>query len=505
MQKDDRKLVLPETVEECHAMIINLVRQIESLRQRAFSSLKDRAVKYDGPSLFEEFDKEDALQRAEALKKAAEEVDAHAAGRRARANKETKSTRPQKYNTCGLEERITEKMPEGIDPSQYDEIKVEEKRILHYEAPKMWVEVVRVHTMRHKEDKGMPSPRIIQSEAPRPIIGGGHVAADMLAAIAVNKFCYHLPEYRQISMFADLGLKLPTSTVNNWIHAVANVLYPLYESQLEAILAGKYLQVDEVPWNIADRRGKPCRKGYAWQFRDVSRHSRGTYFYYYKGSRRGEIPRTQLRGYKGVIQSDGYKVYEQFESIPGITTLACMAHVRRKFVEAQKSNPLAGEAVKIIATLYTLEANLKESGATEEEILAERQRLAVPILDGLEAWMSAALLTCLPKEPLANAIGYAQNLWSRLKRYTEDGSYHIDSNPVERGQRPTVLGRKNYLFSQNDSGAEDNAVFYTMFVSCDILGVNPLKWLRNALENLRPGMEETELQALLPYNYKADL
>lgn len=268
------------------------------------------------------------------------------------------------------------------------------------------------------------------------------------------------------------------------------------------MLAGGYVQIDEVPWNIADRKGQSCRKGYAWQFRDVSEHPRGTWFYYHKGSRAGEIPRTQLRDYRGAIQNDGYKVYNEFENVPGITVLACMAHIRRKFVDAQKSNPLAGEAVEHIATLYALEENLKGAGATPEEIRAERQRLAVPLLDGLEVWMHTALLTCTPKEPLAVAIKYALSLWPRVKRYTENGIYHIDSNPVEQGQRPSVLGRKNYLFSQNDRGAEDNAIFYTFTVSCETLGLNPLLWLKDTLERIRPDMDELELVKLLPYNYK---
>ena len=116
--------------------------------------------------------------------------------------------------------------------------------------------------------------------------------------------------------------------------------------------------------------------------------------------------------------------------------------------------------------------------------------------------MHTALLTCTPKEPLAVAIKYALSLWPRVKRYTENGIYHIDSNPVEQGQRPSVLGRKNYLFSQNDRGAEDNAIFYTFTVSCETLGLNPLLWLKDTLERIRPDMDGLELVKLLPYNYK---
>lgn len=183
-------------------------------------------------------------------------------------------------------------------------------------------------------------------------------------------------------MFGEMGLKLSTSTVNDWIHATANILYPLYQCQRKAVMQGGYVQIEE---------------------------------------------------------------------------------------------------------------NLKNQGATADQILQERQRLAVPILDGLEAWMHAALMTCTPQDPLAKAIKYALPLWPRIKRYTEDGNYHIDNNPVEQGQRSTVLGRKNYLFSQNDRGAQDNAIFYTFIISCHNLGINPYHWLKHTLEHIDLDMDDSQL------------
>ena len=499
-----KTLILPDTIEACHEIIISQARLIEQLQRRAFGgSLKDRAVKYDGPSLFDEIEGQAALAAKKELEKASRDVDEAANKRRAEAKAQSKGRgkRPEKYNIYGLPVETRTVYPEGVDIDDYDIIGQDETNVLHLEPQRLWVEKTVTPILRLKRAKGAPNPEILQAERPHCIIGGGHVGADLLATLIDNKFNHHLPEYRQVKMFAELGLKLPTSTVNDWIHATANVLYPLYESQREAVMAGGYVQIDEVPWNIADRKGQACRKGYAWQFRDVSPRPRGTFFYYHKGSRGGEIPRTQLRGYQGVIQNDGYKVYNEFENVPGITVLACMAHIRRKFVDAQKSNPLAAEAVKYISTRYTLEANLRAAGVTADEIRSERQRLAVPILNGIEAWMITALMTCTPKEPLAVAIKYALSLWPRMMRYTEEGYYLIDSNPVEQGQRPSVLGRKNYLFSQNDRGAEDNAIFYTFIVSCDNLGINPYQWLKDTLERIRPDMEEDELVRLLHYNY----
>jgi len=260
--------------------------------------------------LFSELEEEAKLAAAKELEKVSGEVDAAADRRRveARNQSEGMGRRPERYNTYGLPEETRTVYPEGVDLEEYEVIGQDETRVLHLEPQRLWVEKNITPILRFKTDRNAPSPRIIQAPGPHSIIGGGHVGADLLATLIDNKFNHHLPEYRQVKMFSELGMRLPTSTVNDWIHATANVLYPLYESQREAVLYGGYVQIDEVPWNIAARKGQPCRKGYVWQFRDVSPNPKGTWFYYHKGSRAGEIPRTQLRGYNGAIQNDGYNV-----------------------------------------------------------------------------------------------------------------------------------------------------------------------------------------------------
>lgn len=86
-----KTLELPDTIEACHEMIISMARQIEQLKRRAFGgSLKDRAVKFDGPSLFEEIDQEAMLEKAKELEKASEEVDEAAEERRREAKSQSK-------------------------------------------------------------------------------------------------------------------------------------------------------------------------------------------------------------------------------------------------------------------------------------------------------------------------------------------------------------------------------------------------------------------------------
>ena len=101
--------------------------------------------------------------------------------------------------------------------------------------------------MRMKADKDSPNPRIYQVKAPHAVIGGNDVGADMLAQIVIDKYRYHLPEYRQVWQYADLGLKLPTSTLNGWVHAVASRLELVYEALRDDIRNSDYLQIDVVP------------------------------------------------------------------------------------------------------------------------------------------------------------------------------------------------------------------------------------------------------------------
>jgi len=64
---------------------------------------------------------------------------------------------------------------------------------------------------------------------------------------------------------------------------------------------------------------------------------------------------------------DGYKVYDYFEKQDGVVMLCCLAHIRRKFVEAELACPgVAKKALEYISLLYTMEANLRHRGAMPE-------------------------------------------------------------------------------------------------------------------------------------------
>ena len=142
-----------------------------------------------------------------------------------------------------------------------------------------------------------------------------------------------------------------------------------------------------------------------------------------------------------------------------------MAHVRRKFIEAQKAQPngktgKADWAVNRIQKLYAIESQSK--GLTPEARHQQRQEKALPLLIEFKEWLDKSLLTVPPKTALGTALAYAVNQWQKVIRYTDDGRLNIDNNRAERAIKPFVIGRKNWLFSNTERGAGASAVIYSI-------------------------------------------
>ena len=203
-------------------------------------------------------------EKAAKIEAMAKEIEAENHKRRERA-KRTPS-RPLSYRYAGLDERTTVMMPEGVVAGECDIIGKDVSRILHREPAKVWVEIIECPLLRMKANKDSPNPLIYQAKAPHAAIGGNHVGADMLAQIVIDKYRYHLPEYGQVRKYADLGLKLPTSTLDGWVHAVPSRLERVYEALRDDVRNSDYLQIDEVLWRIAtlqERTGRDMRGSFS--------------------------------------------------------------------------------------------------------------------------------------------------------------------------------------------------------------------------------------------------
>ena len=355
---------------------------------------------------------------------------------------------------------------------------------------------------------------IVQAPAPARLIEGGLPTEAMVADVVVSKHADHLPLYRQSQILARQGVTIERSTLAQWVGAAAAELQPLHDHLLKDLLASPKLFCDETRCPVLDPGRGKTKTGYLWALARDDRPWGGgaqpsppAVAYTYAPGRGGEHAVKLLTGFSGILQVDGYSVYQQL-AVPsragGPVTLAfCWAHVRRKFYEiyARGNAPIATEALARIKKLYDTEAKIR--GLPPQIRRALRQEHAKPVVEALKPWLEASLATLSKGSKLAQAIRYGLNHWDGLVRYLDDGRIEIDSNTVERSIRGIALSRKNALFAGHDRGAEGWAMIASLLETCKLNAVDPLAWLTDVLTKLANLWPASRIGELMPWAYVA--
>lgn len=329
---------------------------------------------------------------------------------------------------------------------------------------------------------------------PNRAIEKGIPGASVVAMLMVGKFVDHLPIYRQNAIFKRSGINLHYNTVLDWTNHGLDVLTPLYELLKRKILKSIYLQADETGLRVLDNEKNGCsHQGYLWVYRDVL--SNLVLFEYQRG-RNKEGPARFLKDFKGFLQTDGYAAYDQFAKHADVTTLCCMAHARRYFVEAEKNDKdRSGFALKAFQDIYDQERQMKNLSVEERRKL--RQEVIVPKMEALHTWMIKEYPAVTPKSPIGTALSYSMKRWKQLMVFTTDGRLEIDNNKIENEIRPVALGRKNFLFAGSHESAQRIAMIYSLLASCKVNAVDPMQWLTKVLEEL-PNRSVNNIEDLLP-------
>ena len=295
---------------------------------------------------------------------------------------------------------------------------------------------------------------VVQAPAPARLIEGGLPTEATVAQVLVSKYADHLPLYRQAQIYARQGINLDRSTLADWVGRAAWLLRPVHERLLMRLKSSTQLFADETTAPVLDPGRGRTKIGQLWAYARDDRPWGGAdppgVAYVYAPDRKAERPITHLAGFKGLLQVDGYGGYRALAERGDVQLAFCWAHVRRRFYELAIAGPapIASEALKRIAELYTVEADIRGRSADERRAL--RQEKSRPMLDELEPWLRTKLGLISQKTKLAEAIRYALTRWEGLTRFLDDGRIEIDSNVVERSIRPIALNRKNALFAGSD-------------------------------------------------------
>ena len=343
---------------------------------------------------------------------------------------------------------------------------------------------------------------------PTQPIPKSNASPGLLAHIAVAKYQDGLPLYRMETIFKRMGIHLPRNTLANWMMKSSELLQPLYNLLNDQLLESGYIHMDETRVQVLKEPDKTAESlSYMW-VRKTGDREHPIILFDYASRRRTDVARSLLGDYQGYLQTDDYIGYHRIGQQKGIVALACMAHARRKFIDAQKVSPSpkgkvskADMAVTMIKGLYVIEAAIKDQPAEQKYQI--RQEKSLPQLNKLRAWLDKALQQTLPKGKTGEALAYLDKNWDKLTVYLTDGRLHIDNNPVENAIRPFAIGRKNWLFSDSQRGAKASAMMYSLIETAKANDLEPYAYLRRVFAQLPLCETVEDIEKLLPENMKS--
>lgn len=344
---------------------------------------------------------------------------------------------------------------------------------------------------------------ILIAPIPSRTVRRGLFDESVLAQLLTGKYTDHLPLDRQRKIFERAGIKIPPSTLSDNTAAACQALEPIYRALKRETLANIYLQADETGCKVQQSGKKgSCHAGFFWAYHAPAD---GLVFFDYQKSRDHTGPQKILKDFSGVLQTDAYKVYQKlFKNSKKVTQLYCMAHIRREFDEAASHDlARASYAVKQIAKLYGIEKKIRESSPAmaEDQIVKLRMEEAKPILDEMKAWLLEQQAQKLPG-PIGKAVAYALPLWDNMYVYLLHGHLQIDNNGIENAIRPIAIGRKNYMFCGTHQSAQNAAMIYSLFATCQKHQVNPHEWLTDVLRKINDPDYDGKFSDLLPHQWK---
>ena len=188
-----------------------------------------------------------------------------------------------------------------------------------------------------------------------------------LAMIATLKFVDALPLYRiEQRVLQRSRVTIPRQTLARWIIQLGMLIQSLLNLLRDHLHDGPLILCDETVLQVLKEPDKPPNStSYMW-VQVGGEPKRPVILFDYDPSRSGSVPERLLEGWKGALMTDGYDGYNAVAAKPGVVHLACWAHARRRFIEAQRAQPKgktgkADVAISLIGKLYAIERRIADA------------------------------------------------------------------------------------------------------------------------------------------------
>ena len=343
---------------------------------------------------------------------------------------------------------------------------------------------------------------IFKAAAPVSVMKGSMATPTTVAYIIQQKYQLGMPLTRQSKYLKELGVEIGSNTLANWVIKSSRWFDKLWQRMHALLLQENVIHADETPLRVLNRDGKPTdSQSRMWVFCSGKDSAHKMALYYHHATRSGQVVQDMIGGYSGYLQTDGYSAYN---SAVNAVRVGCWAHARRKFTDCipkgvKTDDTRASKALELIGKIFAADEGLVELPSEERQ--EQRQIILKPLLD--EYWSFIESVYAASGSGLAKAVTYSINQKSYLNNVLLSGDLELTNNLAERAIKPFVIGRKNWLFSDTDKGADASARCYSIIESASRNDLNIfgyLSYLLTELPKLGENPTDEQLDDLMPWS-----
>ena len=328
-----------------------------------------------------------------------------------------------------------------------------------------------------------PEISIIKPDMPVPVIKKSMASAGTIAYVIQQKYQMGMPLYRQEQYWKAQGIELSRTTMANWIIRSSKWITKLWERMMTLLQSEDIIHADETVLRVLKRDGKQVDgQSRCWVFCSGKDSEHKMALYLYHPTRSAKVVEDVLGNYGGYLQTDGYSAYN---AAVNATRLGCWSHARRKWVEClpkgiEDKNSKAAQALALVEQIFTEDKRLESM--PEDEVYAQRLEHIKPLLECY--WELLGSISAVGGSNLDKAVNYSLNNKKELENFLLDGRLELTNNRAERAVKPFVMGRKNWLFSDTNKGADASMMWYSVIESAKLNNLNVYGYLLHLLTEL---------------------
>ena len=339
---------------------------------------------------------------------------------------------------------------------------------------------------------------MVTAPAPVRIMEGSSYSDEMIIDVSLSKHCDLIPMERYSAMAAREGVVgLPANSLIECSHYLSNFVIGGFQRLKQEQMSESYLNFDETPHHMLEQHGD--KSWYLWGFSS----KKGVVFECHN-TRSADVS-SEILKYSNckVIMSDAYTGYgksvndiNKLRAMEGqslIVQALCNVHARRNFFK-RRAQPEAQKFLDEYAEIYRINSDCKDKPPEEVFLLRQEMR---PHFEKMMEMAQNLINKYSEKSKMFKAMNYYLNHYEGLTYCLKDPFVPLDNNTMESLLRNPVIGRKTWLGTHSEKGAQTQVILFSLVQSCKLIKVNPREYFPFLVQAIK-----NKQMPLTPYEYQ---